>query len=225
MYPKLVLCKICNCFHYILKKTLRLVFTYTVHKLQWQIQDFSKEGDFCKRGGGGGDYSLSDHQNMWAGACFLYFSYMLAQNGPFHPPWICPWTCQTTQLQPTFKSLWAMLSECRWAIASTICLTIAAASATKLKEKSHSAFHVLFSIHKFPTLRSSAILYHFACCARTELSSRVLAVTKPIKQTCFKPLSFTMDRKPCRHSTDAPLCIYLNCQSCFHNKEFTSPST
>ena len=48
--------------------------------MQWRIQDFSKGGggDFCKRG-------VIIHclitKICELGACFLYFSYMLAQNG------------------------------------------------------------------------------------------------------------------------------------------------
>ena len=41
---------------------------------------FFKGGDFCKRGGGVTIHCLIT-KNCELGACFLYFSYVLAQNG------------------------------------------------------------------------------------------------------------------------------------------------
>ena len=62
-------------------------------RLQWRIQDFSKGGDFCKRG-------VTIHCPITKicdlGAFFLYFSFVLAQNRggvtshPFHPPGSSP---------------------------------------------------------------------------------------------------------------------------------------
>ena len=40
-----------------------LLHCFCKQTTQGRIQDFSKVGDFCK-GGGGGDHSLSDQQNM-----------------------------------------------------------------------------------------------------------------------------------------------------------------
>ena len=54
-----------------------------------------QRGWLCK--GGGGDYSLSDHQNMWAGSLLLTFkfSYVLAPNREWlvtrSTPWIRPY--------------------------------------------------------------------------------------------------------------------------------------
>ena len=51
---------------------------FSSRSLQGQIQDFSKEVDFCK--GGGVTIRCLITKICELGACFLYFSYVLAQN-------------------------------------------------------------------------------------------------------------------------------------------------
>ena len=52
---------------------LKIVLLYIINTIQWRIQDFSKGGDFCKRGA---IIHCLITKICELGACFLYFSYI-----------------------------------------------------------------------------------------------------------------------------------------------------